>query len=406
MDTTTRPNSAMAALIADSADQPKLPQTDDIVEGKVLSVSKTEAIVDIAGIATGVVRGRELYDESGDFANVKVGNTVSATVLETENERSLFELSFRAAGHRKAWDELQRLSREKAVIDAPVLDANRGGLLMKVGRIEGFLPVSQLSPDHYPRVEGGERTRIVDTLTKLVGSTLKVRVIDVDEEQNRLIVSEKAAREAEKEERLKNYKVGDLVEGVVSGIVSFGAFLAFGEGLEGLIHISELSWQRIDDPKKLVQMGQALKAQIIGIEGSKISLSLKRLQDDPWVKAAERYHIGDKVNATVLRLNTFGAFCELDPEIQGLCHISELSWKSIKHPSEVVKPGDVRDFKVISLDVAQHRLGLSMKQLEEEPAKRSTSDPALAAFEAEMEALSKKDEPASEAKAQQPKAEA
>jgi small subunit ribosomal protein S1 len=387
----------MAALIADSAEQPKLPGIDDIVEGKVLSVSKTEAIVDIGGIATGVVRGRELFDESGEFANVKMGDSVQATVLDTENERGLFELSFRAAGHRKAWDELQRLSREKLVIDAPVLDANRGGLLMKVGRIEGFLPVSQLSPDHYPRVEGAERTRIVDTLTKLVGSTLKVRVIDVDEAQNRLIVSEKAAREAEKEERLKNYKVGDTVEGVVSGIVSFGAFLAFGEGLEGLIHISELSWQRLDDPKKVVQMGQKLSAQIIGIEGSKISLSLKRLQDDPWVKAAERYHVGDTVSATVLRLNTFGAFCELDPEIQGLCHISELSWKNLKHPSEVVKPGDVRNFKVISLDVAQHRLGLSVKQLEEGPAKRSTSDPALAAFEAEMEALSgKKDEPKGE----------
>jgi small subunit ribosomal protein S1 len=392
METTPRPASAMDALLADGQPQPQLPEVDEIIDGMVLSVSKTEVIVDIGGIATGVVRGRELYDESGDFANVKIGDGIQATVLDIENERGLYELSFRAAGHRKAWDELQKFVREKTVIDAPVLDANRGGLLMKVGRIEGFLPVSQLSPDHYPRVEGGERTRIVDTLGKLVGTELKVRVIDVDETENRLIVSEKAAREAEQEERLKNYKVGDNVEGVVSGIVSFGVFLAFGDGLEGLIHISELSWQRIDDPKKLAEMGQKMTAQIIGIEGSKISLSLKRLLEDPWVKAAERYPVGSKVKAKVLRLNTFGAFCELDPVIQGLCHISELAYKTPRHPSDVVKVGEEREFKVISLDVAQHRLGLSIKQLEEEPTKRASSDPALAAFEAEMEALAGKGE--------------
>jgi len=368
---------------------PTLPQVNDIIQGTVLSVSKNEVFLDVAGITTGIVRGRELMDESGETAELKVGDVASATVLELENEKGQLELSFRSAGHQKAWDELTRLYQTGEVIDVPVTDANRGGLMVRVGRIEGFLPVSQLAPEHYPRVEGGDKSRILELLQQFAGQLFRVKVIDVNEVDGKLIVSEKAAWAKEQASVVSGYKEGDTVEGKVTGVVDFGAFVEFGPHLEGLIHISEMAWQRVDNPRDIVEPGQQLQAMVIGIDGTKISLSLKRLSDDPWKKAVERYSIGQVVEGKVLKLNPFGAFVELDKEIHGLAHISELSKKQIQNASEVVKEGETRSFRIISIDPNQHRLGLSIKALEDgSPATAEgerVSDPALAGVSLEDE---------------------
>lgn len=388
------PLSEMDKLLQDES-LPRLPKVSDIVEGKVLSVAKNEVILDIEGITTGVVRGREILDESGVSSNIKPGDTVMATVLELENENGQMELSFRSAGHQKAWDELQRLLESGEIVDVEVFDANRGGLMVKVGRIEGFLPVSQLTAEHYPRVEGGDKGRILELLQKYMGQKFRVKVIDVNEADDKLIVSEKAAWAKEQAAIVSGYKVNDTIDGTVTGVVDFGAFVEFGEHLEGLIHISEIAWQRVDNPRDILKIGDKVKAMIIGIDGTKISLSLKRLTDDPWKTAVERYTIGQIVSGKVLKLNPFGAFVELDPQIHGLAHISELSKKSIHSPAEAVKEGETRQFKIISIEPNSHRLGLSIKAMDDgQPMTAEgerVSDPALAGVSLEDEP--KKEEP-------------
>jgi small subunit ribosomal protein S1 len=360
-------------------DQPQLPKVGDLVKGKVISVSKSEVHLDIDGITTGVVRGRELIDESGEYSNIKIGDLAQATVLEMENESGQIELSFRSAGHQKAWDELKKMMEDGKVIEALISAANRGGLLVEVGRISGFLPVSQLMPEHYPRVEGGDKNKIMEKLSEFIGKKLKVKIIDVDESDNKLIVSEKAAWEKEQQKVISGYKAGDIVEGRVTGVVDFGAFIEFGAGLEGLIHISELAWQRIDDPREIIRVGEKVKAEIISIDGTKISLSIKKLKEDPWKKAVQKYKIGEIVSGKVIKLNPFGAFVELDKDIHGLVHISELSDKLIAHPGEILKVDENYKFKILSIEPENHRLGLSARAIKEKskPAAEQKSEDRL-----------------------------
>lgn len=397
--TTQAPPSELEQLLQHES-LPRIPQVGDIIQGKVITVSKNEALLDIDGITTGIIRGKELVDESGETANLKPGDIAHATVLELENESGQMELSFRSAGHQKAWDELTRLLSIGEVIDTEVIDANRGGLMVKVGRIEGFLPVSQLTPEHYPRVDGGDKQRILEILQAFVGKTMRTKVIDVNEAEEKLIVSEKAAWAKEHAAMVADYKVGDTIEGKVTGVVDFGAFVEFGTHLEGLIHISELAWQRVDNPRDILKVGDTVSALIIGIDGTKISLSLKRLKDDPWKTAVERYTIGQIVTGKVLKLNPFGAFVELDEEIHGLAHISELSKKMIHSAAEVLKEGENREFKIISIEPDSHRLGLSLKQLDDgAPATAEgerVSDPALAGISLEDESSKSAETPKDE----------
>ncbi len=341
----------------------KLPKVGDIIMGNVISVSKNEVQVDIGGIASGVARGYELIDESGEYSNLKIGDEVNATVLELENENGLIELSFRSAGHKRAWDNLRELMQKGVITSVRVVEANKGGLLVVCGNVNGFMPVSQLSPEHYPRIQGGDKNRILDRLKQYVGSMFEIKVIDVHEEEDKLIVSEKAAWEEKQRDVISSYKIGDIVEGIVTVITDFGVFVQFGENLEGLIHISEIAWQRIDDPKEVVRSGQKVKAEIIKIDGSKIFLSMKKLIDDPWKDVEKRYVIGTSVKGKVLKVNPFGLFVELDPEIHGLAHISELSDKSVTDPHQIAKPGDVVEFQIVSIEPKEHRLGLSIKAL-------------------------------------------
>lgn len=336
-----------------------LPKIGDLVKGTVISATKNEVHVDLSGIATGLVRGKECYSESEACRNLKPGDEVEATVLELENENGEIELSFRYAGQQKAWKNIKEAEEGNKIIEALITDANKGGLMIKMGSTMGFLPVSQLSPEHYPRVPGGDKNRILEILKSYIGQKFEVKIIDAIENEDKLIVSEKAAWEETQKDVINRYKVGQMVEGVVTAVTDFGIFVEFDK-LEGLIHISEIAWKRIDNPSDFVKVGQTIKAEIIGIENSKIFLSMKKLQKDPWEGIEKKYAIGQKVKGTVLKTNPFGLFVELDQDIHGLAHISQLSNKPINNIEEIAKIGEEIDFYVVSMDPKNHRLGLSL----------------------------------------------
>jgi len=347
----------------------EIPKVGDIVKGKVIDIERSEIRVDIEGFTTGIVRGKEFFDAGSEPADLKIGDEVEATVIELENENGEMELSFRFAGHQRAWDELSALKNGSLPVKAVITDANKGGLMVKVGKVPGFLPVSQLTPEHYPRVPGGDKNKILERLRSYIGQDFSVKVIDVNESEEKLIVSEKANWEEKQKEVIAGYKAGETVEGKVTAVTDFGVFVEFGQDkLEGLVHISELAWQRIDDPNDLVKVGDVIKAEIINVEGSKIFLSMKKLKDDPWKSIGDKYQVGQTVKGKVLKVNPFGLFVELDPDIHGLAHISELSDKQISDAGEAAKPGDVLDFKILSLEPANHRLGLSLRAAKERPA--------------------------------------
>jgi len=363
MSNTKTANVDLKTLLADK-DWLKIPKVADVVKGTVISISKNEIRVDINGYKTGVVRGREIFAEAGEYVDLKPGDEVEATVIEMENELGEVELSFRYAGQQRAWDTLRKMIDTGEVIPAKIIEANKGGLLVRVNHVNGFLPVSQLSPDNYPRVSGGDKIKILEKLKSFVGTSMNVKIIDVNEREEKLIVSEKAVWEEAQKGVLDKYKIGDVVEGVITAIADFGVFVKF-DNLEGLVHISEIAWQRIDHPRDLVKVGETVKAEVIGIEGSKIFLSMKKLIQDPWKRVGDKYKIGDVVEGKVLKVNPFGFFVELDRDIHGLAHISELSKKPVKNVTDIAKIGDTKKFKIVSIEPEQHRLGLSLKALEE-----------------------------------------
>ncbi|MEJ0021653.1 MAG: S1 RNA-binding domain-containing protein [Candidatus Doudnabacteria bacterium] len=351
----------MQELLAQEGVDIKVPKVGDVLEAKVLSVGKNEVFVDIDGIGLGVVRGRELFDESVRASSLKIGDQVIASVIEPENKDGNIELSFRAAGQERVWQTLQERLKSREVIKTKILEANKGGLMVEVNGVIGFLPVSQLSSEHYPRVEEGDKNKILGVLKSYVGKIFDVQIITADPADEKLIVSEKAVSEEELRSKIGKLQLGAIVEGEVSGIVDFGIFLKFGEGLEGLVHISELAWTRIDHPKDLFRVGQKVQAQVISIDRDRISLSIKRLQPDPWAESIKKYQVGQIVLGKVTKVMSFGAFVELDPDIYGLVHSVELSNEEVKDPSELVKVGQEMEFKIISIEPQEHRLGLSLR---------------------------------------------
>ena len=361
MNTTTTDVKTMQELLAQEGVDIKVPKTGDVLEATVLSVGKNEVYVDIEGIGLGVVRGRELYDDAVRVSTLKVGDTVIASVLEPENKDGNIELSFRAAGQERVWQTLSDRMKTREIIKTKIMEANKGGLMVEVNGVMGFLPVSQLSSEHYPRVEEGDKTKILEVLKSYVGKIFDVQIITADAQDEKLIVSEKAVGEEVLRAKIGKLPIGSVVEGEVSGIVDFGIFLKFGEGLEGLVHISELSWNRIDHPKDLYKVGHKVQAQVISVDRDRISLSIKRLQSDPWLESIKKYQVGQIVQGKVTKLMPFGAFVELDPEIYGLGHSVELSSEEVKDPSDVVKPGQEMEFKIISIEPQEHRLGLSLR---------------------------------------------
>ncbi|OGE84466.1 MAG: hypothetical protein A2846_00990 [Candidatus Doudnabacteria bacterium RIFCSPHIGHO2_01_FULL_49_9] len=333
----------------------------DVIKGRILSVGKNEVYVDVDGIGIGVVRGRELYDDETILSSLKIGDEVFGSVIEVENKEGNLELSFRKAGLERVWQTLREKLESREIIKTKILEANKGGLMVRINNVVGFLPVSQLAPAHYPRVEDGDKNKILAVLRGFVGQDFDVRIITAEQDGEKLIVSERAVIEGELLQKIGKLSIGDVVDGEITGVVDFGAFVKFGEGLEGLVHISELAWQRIENPKDIVKVGQKVKAQIIAIDNDRISLSLKRLMKDPWEDAVKKYKIGQMVKGRVLKLATFGAFVELDAEIHGLAHLGELSTEKITDASQVLKEGEEKEFRIISIEPADHRLGLSLR---------------------------------------------
>lgn len=361
-DQSTKSSTSDLSSLMKNEDYFFIPEVGDVVKGKVISAQKNEVKIDIGGISTGVVRGRELFNESEEYGNLQVGDEVAATVIEQENENGEVELSFRVAGNQRAWNALRELKNNNTIVKVKITDANKGGLMIRLHGIGGFLPVSQLSTEHYPRVPGGDKIKILERLKKYINNEFEVKVLDVDMDEEKLIVSEKAAWEESQSGIISALKLGDIVEGVVAAVTDFGVFVEFGENLEGLVHISEIAWQRIERPEDFVKVGDRIKAKIINIEGSKIFLSMKALLKDPWENVDAKYRVGQRVSGKVLKVNPFGLFVELDPEIHGLAHVSELSEQKNIDPIKIAKPGDVLDFTVVSIEKRNHRLGLSLKR--------------------------------------------
>jgi len=342
----------------------KLPTVGELVKGKIIAIDNGAVRLDVGGVITGVVRGEELFTESSEFDNLKVGDEVEATVIEDENENGEMELSFRAAGHQLVWNRMKQYRDDGITLNAKVVNANKGGLMMQVDALQGFMPVSQLNPDHYPRVPGGDKNRILEHLRQLIGKNLQVKAIDVDEKDEKLIVSEKEVWEDDQKAVLDSYKIGNTVEGEVSALTSFGAFIKFGEGLEGLVHISEIVWQRIDHPKDVLKVGDRVKAQIIDLNKSKIYLSIKRLVDDPWKGVKDKYKVGQIVKGMVHKAEPFGLMIKLDEDIHGLAHITELFDEAsidAKMVKEKFPIGSEHNFEIISIEPNEHRLGLKLE---------------------------------------------
>lgn len=351
----------MELLIKEKKDAGLLLKAGDLTEGKVLEKRGSRLFIDLQGRGTGIVYGREFYIAQSVIKNLKPGDSVSAKIVDLDNDEGFMELSLSEAGREKDWQEMRRLAITGEILSLKVIDANRGGLIIDYKGVSGFLPASQLSVEHYPRVEGGDKKKILDELKKLVGTEFQVKVIDVDADEGKLIFSEKSKGETEAREKLIKYKGGDVVDGEVTGVVNFGAFVKFDEGLEGLVHISEIDWQLIEKIADVLKIGDRVKAKIIDIAGDKVSLSLKALKDDPWLKAPERYKKGDVVTGRVVKYNPFGAFVKLDSAIQGLAHISEFGTEA--KMKECVRLQNDYQLRVLSVDAKEHRLALGLLEL-------------------------------------------
>jgi ribosomal protein S1 len=339
-----------------------VPQVGDVVKGTVVTASKSEVVLDIDGVLMGIVRGPELYVEVEEYAHLKPGDQVEAAVLETENEEGHLEMSFRQVGQEKAWQNLREAFKEKTTVKIRIIDANKGGLLARYCQINGFLPVSQLAPENYPRISGGDKSKILEKLKTFVGQDFEVNVITLNEEENKIIFSEKDVWNKKQKPALDRYHVGMVVDGRITAITNFGVFLNFDDGMEGLIHISEIAWQRIDSPNELFKVGDRIQAEIVSIDGSKIFLSSKKLQKDPWQEASAKYSVGQVVKGVIVKVNPFGLFVKLDEEIHGLAHISQLKLGPKEKIGELFNAGEEKYFEIVSISPSEHRLGLKLAE--------------------------------------------
>ncbi len=332
-----------------------IPKIGDVIEGKIVAIKPQTIYLDLENYKTGIILGREIKQNPREFKNIKIDDLIRIKVIGSENEDGYIETSLLKAGEERKWQGLKEKMEKGEIIEANVLKANKGGLMIEINGIEAFMPVSQLSSVHYPRVEGGDKQKILQELNKLVSKTIKLKIIDLDIREKKLIVSEKAAEEKKMKKALEKHKVGDVVEGVVTGIVEFGVFVKFDD-LEGLIHISEIDWQIIDNPAEFFKVGEKIKAKIVEIEEDKISLSTKVLKGNPWEKIRDKYQTGQMVKGTVTKFNPFGAFVKLDKNIQGLAHISEFGTE--KKMKESLEIGKKYDFKIISIKPSEYRMAL------------------------------------------------
>ena len=329
----------------------------DVIEGTVLSLKKHEALLDLGAQGVGLVPRREI----GFNRNLKEGDAVTASVVETELEGGYSLLSLRKAAKDRGWDEVVAAQESGEIIEVQPYDANRGGLLIEYEGVRGFLPVSQLSAEHYPRVGSADKDEILQRLNALTKETIKVSILDADRKNNKLIFSEKEAIKDGLAARFEKMAVGDTVDGVVTGVVDYGIFVNV-EGIEGLIHISEISWERVSNPGEYVKVGQTVKAKIISIDKDRLSLSLKQLQEDPWLREVEKFNKGDKVEGTVTRITPFGAFVQISPSVEALIHVSELGKENADvDPEKVFTLNERKTITVLDVDKENRKISLGLE---------------------------------------------
>lgn len=348
----------MDELLAD-ADIRQL-KAGDVVEGTISTVRKHEVWVDLGANGVGVVLRREI----GHGQKVEIGESVTVSVVDPELDEGHALLSMKRAAKDRGWDELQRLFEAQEIVEINAYDANRGGLLIEMEGIRGFLPVSQLAADHYPRVSGADKDEILQKLNALVNIPLRVRILDANRKENKLIFSEKEAVKDDMQSRLTELKVGDVVEGVVTGVIDFGAFVNV-KGIEGLIHISEISWERVEDPRDYVKNGQEVEAKIIAIDKDRLSLSLKQMSDDPWLGEVKAFKKDQTVEGKITRITPFGAFVQLSPSVEALVHVSEISGadeENAADPTEIFKLNEKKQFKILDIDTENRKIALSLKE--------------------------------------------
>lgn len=382
-------------FLSDKENQVKTFNRGDIVEGDVVDVREGMVIVDIGYKSEGIVAGRELKSDTLDWRELVPGDKVLVYVVKPEDDEGQLILSIRRTQQASTWLTLDKAKKENDIVEAIVVEANNGGLIVEIGKgIRGFIPTSQLDASRVyingvRQVGKDISSKVQKRLNSLVGDKIQTRIIELDREKNRIILSEKMVTQArgleQREKTLNKVKEGDVLEGTVSGITPFGVFVN-AEGLEGLVHLSELSWDKVEDIGNLYQVGGKVKVMVIGVSdgGKRVAYSVKRLLKDPWAEAISKYKMGDVVKGKVQKVVPYGAFVRIAEGLNGLIHISELSDKLVKDPSDIVRVGEDVEVKILSISSTERHLGLSLKSAKYGPSKPSKVEKKVEISEEEL----------------------
>lgn len=350
-------NVTMDDLLAQADASVKQITAGDMVTGTVLSLRKHEVLIDLGAQGVGFVPRREV----GFSRALKEGDEVTASVVDSELDNGYSLLSLRKAAKDRGWEEVAAKQESGDIIEVTPYDANRGGMLVEYEGVRGFLPVSQLSAEHYPRVGSSDKDEILQRLNALIGKPLKVRILDSDRKANKLIFSEKEAVKDGLAKRFESLKIGDSVNGVVTGVVDYGAFVNV-DGIEGLVHISEISWERVSNPADYVKVGETIEAKIISIDKDRLSLSIKQLTQDPWLDEVAKFKVGDVVEGTVTRITPFGAFVQISPAVEALVHVSELGGGDNADPEKVFMLNERKTFVILDIEKESRKISLSLSK--------------------------------------------
>ncbi len=347
-----------------------VPRRGENIVGTIMSISPSEILVDVGCKTEGVISSHDLERVDREFLDsIQVGDEISVYVVRPQDREGNIQLSMSRSQYETDWKEAERIFEAEEVIEETIVGANRGGLIINLERVRGFIPASQIVSVHVPRDASDEERETA--MSQLVGTKLRLKVIELDRQRNRLILSERAAvrewRQEQKDRLLEQLKEGEVRHGTVSSLCDFGAFIDLG-GADGLVHLSELSWRRVGHPKQVLEVGQEIDVFVLSVdrERRRIALSIKRLEQEPWSRVDEKFAIGQLVNGTITKLTNFGAFARLDDNIEGLIHISEISDERIAHPKDVLHEGDEVQLRVIRIDPERQRIGLSLRRVSEE----------------------------------------
>jgi small subunit ribosomal protein S1 len=336
-------------------------------QGTIASIGVSQILVSIGTKSEGIITGKEFEAIPQDvLAAMKVGQVIDVYVINPEDQNGNVVLSINRARDEASWKEAEERKTSGASFDSEIIGYNKGGIIVPLGGLRGFVPSSQISLTRKAGISGDNPDQ---KWSKMVGEKITVRVLEVDRERRRLILSERAAstetRESVKDRILEDLKEGDIRTGRVTSLADFGAFVNIN-GADGLVHLSEISWDRINKPEEVLKVGDEVKVKVINVDREKkrIGLSIRQLLDDPWSKTVAHIQVGQLVEGKITKLAKFGAFARLEGDIEGLIHISEIAEKRIEHPKEVLKEGDVVTLRVLKIDAENHRIGLSLRKVD------------------------------------------